>query len=70
MQRTRVLNLHCQQKAILMCQRDRPTGKENFCFIIFTQAVDQAEDDLSLPPNQPSLFFSSTKEDPDLVSVL
>jgi len=70
MQRTRVLNLHCQQKAILIYQRDRPSGKENFCFAVFTQAVDQAEGDVSLPPDQPSLFFACTKKGPDLVSVL
>lgn len=66
MQGTRVLNPHCQQKTILMCQRDRPGGKENFCFTIFTQAVDQAEDDLPLPPIQPSLIFFFQQRGPRL----
>lgn len=52
MQGTKVLKLQWQQNAILMCHRDSPGGKESSCLPIVTQAGDQAEDDLLVPPNQ------------------
>ncbi|KAF4796220.1 hypothetical protein TURU_086304 [Turdus rufiventris] len=61
MQGTKVLKLQWQQNAILMCHRDSPGGKESSCLPIVTQAGDQAEDDLLVPPNLDWILIPSRR---------
>lgn len=61
MQGTKVLKLQWQQNAILMCHRDSPGGKESSCLPIVTQAGDQAEDDLPVPPNLDWILIPSRR---------